>query len=136
MDAVFRGTDTNIVQVMYVFLIDDHVLEIETGDRYGAMDVITASSSEVILENDETTIDLGAGTTVPVMNHLFFKAADDGTTIRFYPFVEKVIRASPIAEIAGIGLNSTDNNILTDNEIRLGDCGIRLQNSYVFSFPI
>jgi len=129
VDAVFRGTDSNVVQVMYVFLIEDHVLEIETGDRYGAMEVITASSSEVIIKNGETPVDLDAGTTVPIMDHLYFRAADDGMTIRFYPFVEKVVGSSPIAEIAGIGLNSTENNIITDNEIRLGDYGIRLQNS-------
>ncbi|MEA1906905.1 MAG: S-layer protein domain-containing protein, partial [Euryarchaeota archaeon] len=129
VDAVFRGTDTNIVQLMYVFLIDDRMIEIKTGERYGAMEVITASSSEIILKNNGTTIDLDAGNTVQIMDHLYFRAADDGTTIRFYPFIEEVIGASRITDIAGIGLNSTDNNILTDNEIRLADCGIRLRNS-------
>jgi len=129
VDAVFRGTDTNIVQVKYVFLIDDYVLEIKTDERYGAMEVITANSSEIILKNNETTIDLGAGTTVPIVNRLSFKVADDGATIRFYPFVEVMIGSLSITEIAGIGLISSDNNSLIGNEIRLCGCGIRLRNS-------
>jgi S-layer protein (TIGR01567 family) len=125
VQAVFRGTDTNMAQIRYVFLIDNHVLEIDTGDAYGCMEVMNVSSSTVLLRNDDA-IDLDAGTTVPIMGHLSFKAADDGTIIRFYPFVEDVSGQWPIT---GIRLNSTDNNILTNNEIRLCDRGIHLQNS-------
>jgi S-layer protein (TIGR01567 family) len=87
-DAVFRGTDTNVVQVMYVFLIDDDVLEIETSQTYGAMEVMTASSSAVVLKNDATTIDLDEDTTEHIMGNMYFKTADDDCAIRFYPMVE------------------------------------------------
>ncbi|MCD6206496.1 MAG: hypothetical protein J7J06_00715, partial [Methanosarcinales archaeon] len=88
VDAVFRGTDTNVVQVMYVFLIDDDVLEIETSDTYGSMEVMTASKSEVVLKNDETTIDLDTDTKEHIMGGMYFKTADDDNAIRFYPMVE------------------------------------------------
>nr|QNO41346.1 major S-layer protein [Methanosarcinales archaeon ANME-2c ERB4]QNO47221.1 major S-layer protein [Methanosarcinales archaeon ANME-2c ERB4]QNO47317.1 major S-layer protein [Methanosarcinales archaeon ANME-2c ERB4] len=88
VDAVYRENDTNVVQVMYVFLIDDDVLEIETSDTYGAMDVKTASSTEVVLTNDETTIDLGTDTKEPIMGNMYFVTADDDCAIRFYPMVE------------------------------------------------
>jgi S-layer protein (TIGR01567 family) len=52
VDAVFRGTDSNIVQVMYVFLIDDDVLEIDTSDTYGSMEVMTASSDRIVGSDD------------------------------------------------------------------------------------
>ena len=42
VDAVFGVNNTNIVQVKYVFLIDDTVLEIRTSDTYGVMEVMTA----------------------------------------------------------------------------------------------
>jgi len=92
VDAVFRGTDSNIVQVMYVFLIDDDVLEIDAGDEFGSMEVVTASSADVILRNDET-IDLDAGTTEQIMEDMYFRVADNDT-VRFYPFVERTIRGT------------------------------------------
>nr|QNO42347.1 major S-layer protein [Methanosarcinales archaeon ANME-2c ERB4]QNO43115.1 major S-layer protein [Methanosarcinales archaeon ANME-2c ERB4]QNO45237.1 major S-layer protein [Methanosarcinales archaeon ANME-2c ERB4] len=90
VDAVFKG-DVSYVQLMYVFLIDDDVLEIETSDEYGAMEVMTASTSMLVLKNDETTIDLDPGTTEHIMGDMYFKTADDDTAIRFYPFVERTI---------------------------------------------
>ncbi|MHC1575102.1 MAG: S-layer protein domain-containing protein [Candidatus Methanogasteraceae archaeon] len=128
VDDVFRGTDTDIIQVMYVFLIDDHLLEIDTGDSYGCLKVVDVSSSAVLLGNDDT-IDLRTRATVPIMDHIFFRVADDDFATRFYPFVEEVIGQWHATEIAGIKLDSADGNILTGNDIRLSDCGISLLNS-------
>jgi S-layer protein (TIGR01567 family) len=93
VDAVFRGTDSNVVQVMYVFLIDDDVLEIETSDTYGSMEVSTASSTKIVLDNDETTIDLDLDTREHIMGNMYFQTADDDLNddIRFYPYVEYTI---------------------------------------------
>ena len=90
VDAVFKG-DISYVQLMYVFLIDDDVHVIKTSQTYGAMEVMTASASKVVLENDEYTIDLDLDTTEHIMGNLYFKIADDDTAIRFYPFVECTI---------------------------------------------
>jgi S-layer protein (TIGR01567 family) len=87
VDAVFRGTDTNITQVKYVFLIDDVVLDIDCGDEYGVMEVMTASASQIILEN-YNPVDLDTGTVEHITGDMYFKTADDYTAIRFYPFVE------------------------------------------------
>jgi len=89
VDAVFRGVDANIVQVTHVFLIDDVVMELGTGDRFGCMEVVTASSAGLILRNDET-IDLNSGNTEHIMKDMYFKVADNDT-VRFYPFVERTI---------------------------------------------
>ena len=86
--AVFKGTESNLVQVKYVFLIDDDVLEIGTGDRFGCMEVVTASSDEVILKNDEDTLDLDTDTTEHIMGNMYFRTADDDSAIRFYPMAE------------------------------------------------
>jgi len=94
VDAVFRGTDTNIVQVMYVFLMDTDVLEIETSETYGAMEVMTASKTQIVLRNDETTLDLDEDTIEHIMGNMYFRTADnipgDGA-LRFYPYVEYTI---------------------------------------------
>ncbi|MCW7077502.1 MAG: hypothetical protein OCU18_09555, partial [Candidatus Syntrophoarchaeum sp.] len=90
VDAVFREDDTNATRLMYVFLIDDDVLEIETSQIYGAMEVMTASSNELILTNDGATLDLDLGSTEHIMGNVYFRTADDDVNdhIRFYPFVE------------------------------------------------
>jgi len=88
VDAVFNGTDADIVQLMYVGLIGSDVLEIETGDTFGIMEVMTASSSYILLRNNGDTIDLDEGSTEQIMGDINFKTADDARTIRFYPMVE------------------------------------------------
>ncbi len=100
VDAVFRGTDTNIVQLMYVFLTDDDVLEIEVNEQYGAMEVVTANSNQIVVRNDEDTLDVDADTTELIMGNMYFKTADndlpdgDGAA-RFYPMVEYTIGGVP-----------------------------------------
>jgi len=84
VDAVFKG-------LMYAFLIDDEVMEIKTTQTYGAMEVMTASASEVVLKNDATPIDLDTDAIEHIMGDMYFKTADDDIAIRFYPFVERTI---------------------------------------------
>lgn len=89
VDAVFRGTDTNIVQVMYVFLMDNDVLEIDSGDSYGVMEVQTASKSKIVLKNEDDTIDLDTDSRERIMGNMYFVTADNNDPVlRFYPMVE------------------------------------------------
>ena len=88
VDDMFRGDDANIVVLKYVFLVDDGVMEINTGETYGVMEVMTASSLHVVLKNGDSTIDLSKDTTDPIMGNIHFKTADDNDRLRFYPMVE------------------------------------------------
>ena len=93
VDDMFRGKHTNIVQIKYVFLIDDDVLEIEIGYSYGwyeVMSVVSVSPSQVTFGN-QNPINLNLGSTKEIMGNMYFKVADDGTAIRFYPFVERTM---------------------------------------------
>ncbi|RZN31987.1 MAG: hypothetical protein EF813_12035 [Methanosarcinales archaeon] len=91
VDAVYRGTDTNIVQVTHVFLIDNVIMDIDIGDTFGVMEVTTASSDWVSLTNKDGSIELGCDTTEHIMGDMYFKTADDVGVLRFYPFVERTI---------------------------------------------
>jgi S-layer protein (TIGR01567 family) len=84
VSAVFRGIYSNLVQIEYVFLIDNDVTRFRTGDEYGSMKVATASSSGVILENN-ATINLTPNTTAPIMGDLSFKMTDNTSAIEFCP---------------------------------------------------
>ncbi|RZN30207.1 MAG: hypothetical protein EF813_12885, partial [Methanosarcinales archaeon] len=85
ISAVFRGTCSNLVQIKYVFLIDDDVTRINTGDVYGAMEVTSVSSAGITLSNDETTLCLNPGITTPIMGDLSLKTTDNTSAIEFYP---------------------------------------------------
>jgi S-layer protein (TIGR01567 family) len=88
VSAVFNGPCSNLVQIKYVFLVDDDVTYLElTGEDYGAMEVTTASSACITLENDDVVLCLDPGTTVTIMGDLSFKTTDNINAIEFYPHI-------------------------------------------------
>ena len=108
VDAIFRGTDSNIVQLKYVFLIDNEVLEVRTGDTYGEMEVTTASASGITLKNDGI-IDLSrdGDCNIEIMDDMFFRVADSDT-VRFYPC--KVYTEPGDYEIRGTVVEANDSS--------------------------
>ncbi|MBA1342262.1 MAG: hypothetical protein C5S52_01505 [ANME-2 cluster archaeon] len=111
VDAVFRGTDSNIVQVRYVFLVDNVVLEIDSDDKFGAMEA-TAGPTMITLRNEDA-IDLGKDTTEHIMGNMYFKTADD-TALRFYPMVEYTIGEGAAGEAEEEVETPTDANETAD----------------------
>ncbi|HDN65763.1 MAG TPA: hypothetical protein ENF23_05655, partial [Methanosarcinales archaeon] len=99
VSTVFRGTRSNMVQVKYVFLIDDTVTGIHAGDDYGVMEVKTISSSGITLKND-VPIDLTSNTTTPIMGNLSFKTTGNTSAVEFYPHL---IREEPPIHSGGGG---------------------------------
>jgi len=79
------SVETDTVEIMYVFLIDNDVLEIDTSDTYGIMEAMTASTSQICMRNDKYSLDLDTDTTEHIMGGIYFRTADDATAIRFYP---------------------------------------------------
>ncbi|MEA1906613.1 MAG: S-layer protein domain-containing protein, partial [Euryarchaeota archaeon] len=91
VSAIFKGTDSSVVQLNYVFLIDNDILEIHTGDTYGVMEAAAAGISGITLKNDRS-IDLSKNSDAEIMRDLFFRVADNNT-VRLYPYAERhVIR--------------------------------------------
>ena len=105
ISAVFRGTCSDLVQIKYVFLIDDDVTGINIGEGYDAMEVKAVSSSGITLSNDETTIDLNPGTTTLIMGNLSFKTTDNTGAIEFYPHL---VRDKPPVLLGGGGFALDD----------------------------
>ena len=82
IDTVFRGTDSNMVVVKFVFMRSDTILNIDGGDSFGVMEVRSTASIGIKLENDET-ITLDEDSEVEIMDGLYFKVADSNT-LRYY----------------------------------------------------
>ncbi len=112
VDAVFRGTDSNLVQLKYVFLIDNEPLEVHTDDRYGNTKVTSAGSSGITLKNDGA-IDLSKKTDAEITEDMYFKVADSNT-VRFYPCVKRTIGGEEPTPPATIPANDTDGDGVPD----------------------
>ena len=85
VDTVFRGTDSNLVQVKYVFLIDNEVLQISTGEYYGNMQVTSATPTQVTLGNWKNVYLNQYASTCQIVESLSFKTVNNASAIEFYP---------------------------------------------------
>ena len=90
VDAVFRGTDSNLVQLKYVWLISDEVVEISSGDTFGKFKIGACGAAGVTAENEDT-ITLSANTEIDLYEGMKIKVADTAASVRFYPLVERTI---------------------------------------------
>jgi S-layer protein (TIGR01567 family) len=110
VSGILRGTDSNIVQVKYVFLIDDDILQISTGEYYGTMEVVSTTPSQIVLENWES-IYLYYGTR-QIMGDLSFKTISNTNAIEFYPHLIReelpVLSGGGGFASGGCGWNSWD----------------------------
>lgn len=82
IESVFRGTESNLVVVKYIFLRSDEILEVRSGDSFGVMEV-KGTSGSIVLENDDV-LTLDADSEIDIMNGLYFKVADNDTALRYY----------------------------------------------------
>ena len=85
VSAVFRGTDANLVQVKYVFLIDNDVFQISTGEYSGSMQVTSITPTQVTLGNWKNLYLSRYTSTCQIMGHLTFKTVRNTSAIEFYP---------------------------------------------------
>ena len=115
ISGVFRGTDTNLIQVKYVFLIDNVVYHISAGDTYDNMEVVSTTSSQVTLENRNNIALSQSPSTHRIMGNLSFETADNSGAIEFYPHLIR----NELMVLSGGG-----------DEFGSGDCGIYSWNLY------
>lgn len=78
---VFRGTESAVVVVEYLYLQSQDVIDIDVGDNFGVLEV-TSTSGGITLKNDDT-VELDEDGTVDLMGSLYFKVADS-STLRYY----------------------------------------------------
>lgn len=81
VDTVFRGTDSNIVVVKYVFLRSEDIVDVRSGDTFGVMKV-TSTSGGITLENKDA-VTLDEDSEIDIMDGLYFKVADS-PDLRYY----------------------------------------------------
>ena len=94
VESVFMGTESSLVTISGVFQASQNLTRIETGTRYGRMEVRSVNRSGIELVNRDT-IHLDRGNDVEFMTvgnntSMFFRVGDN-STLRFAPFVQREI---------------------------------------------
>jgi len=103
VEAVLNGKQ-GIVQFKYPLMLSDSPLEINPGDRFGNVTVI--SNSEKLRLENEQAVPVYRGSNVDATGDIWFKVADSATTVRFFPFITKIqqgesyISTAPLPDIA------------------------------------
>jgi S-layer protein (TIGR01567 family) len=101
VEAVLNGKQ-GMAQFKYPLLISDSPLEINPGDTFGNVTVIS-NSDKLRLENEQA-VPVYYGETVDATGDIWFKAASSAT-LRFYPLITKIqqgesyISTSPLPEV-------------------------------------
>ncbi|MCX9014112.1 MAG: S-layer protein domain-containing protein [Candidatus Methanoperedens sp.] len=105
IDTVFVGAESNAAFLNGLFQISESYTSINDGNRYGIMKITGVSDTAGITMENENTLSLAAGTTNDVMGDIKFKVANNGSVLRFAPFVQK----TGVYDVRGtISNNETD----------------------------
>jgi S-layer protein (TIGR01567 family) len=85
IENIFRGREATAAFMRGVFQISESSVRLNSGDRYGIMEVSGISDNEISMTNP-SSFSLSSASTIDVMGEIKFKVADS-SEIRFYPFV-------------------------------------------------
>ena len=85
VSSIFSGTETEMIQLQYVWFIDESsLIEIKSGDTYGVFKV--TGTTPITLTNP-SSLNLDRDSKIDLMGNMKFKVADS-SDLRFYPMVE------------------------------------------------
>ncbi|WP_340820239.1 S-layer protein domain-containing protein [Methanolobus sp. WCC4] len=88
---VFQGQVDSLAVVEGIWLVDyENVLEIESADEFGELEVDNIGSTFITM-NNTGSMTLGPDDTVDIAEGMKFKVANDDDNLRYYPFVEVTI---------------------------------------------
>ncbi|PXF57802.1 MAG: hypothetical protein C4B59_14540 [Candidatus Methanogaster sp.] len=86
IDNVFAGTESDMLVIDGIFQISDDFILVDTGEDYGEMEIQSASSYTIKMENSDD-IELEEDEIVDIMGNLKFLVADN-ETLRFALYEE------------------------------------------------
>jgi len=83
LDAIFVGTEFDMIQLRYTWFVSDNVTQIKEGDRYGVFKVTIVEPDRIVMTNMEP-IELQAGSSINLFGNLSFYV-ENSDELRFYP---------------------------------------------------
>ncbi len=103
IETVFSGREANAAFLKGIFQISESFTSVNTGNRYGIMEITAASDTGITMVN-KNSISLSAGSVNDVMGDIKIIVADNSSVLRFAPIVKK----SGTYEVRGTISQSTD----------------------------
>jgi S-layer protein (TIGR01567 family) len=87
---VFQGQVDSLAVVEGLWLIDyENILEIESSDEFGELEVSSVSNSIVMFNSG--TLTLSSDKEIELAEDFMLKTADNSSVLRYYPFVERTV---------------------------------------------
>jgi len=83
LDAIFSGTEFDMVQLRYTWFVSDNITQIKEGERFGIFNVTLVEPDRIVLTNWEP-IKLNAGSIINLFGNLSF-FVEDSDELKFYP---------------------------------------------------
>ena len=106
VDQVFQGSVDSIAQIEGLWLIDyQNAFTIDDGDEYGNLEVdsIMDGTGDYLgglkLNNKDNSVTLTKDSDKHIAGDMYFKVADDGDYLRFYPYVERTIEGEGTTKV-------------------------------------
>ncbi len=88
VDNVFSGKETSAAFTKGMFQISESYTSAKSDNRYGIMEITTASASGIEMENSNS-FTLSQGSTIDIMGDMKFIVADNSSVLRFAPMVKR-----------------------------------------------
>jgi S-layer protein (TIGR01567 family) len=145
VDSVFRGGEENVAFIKGLFQISDSFTRVESGDRYGVME-ITEISNNVISMDNRNTLDLSPGKTIDLMGNLKIIVADKSSVLRFALSAERAgtfeVRGTiyPVTDKwtplnFGLNIGGTSTGFFYDMDNGVGTENLRINSISGASIP-
>ncbi len=106
-DSVFSGREVQAAFLKGLFQISETATNVESGDKFGKMEVGTVSATRIEMSNSDA-ISLSPGSTEDLMGDVKIKVADNSSVVRFALSVEKT---GPFEVRSSIFKQDDPNNI-------------------------
>lgn len=103
IETVFAGREANAAFLKGIFQISEGFTSINTGNRYGVMEITSASDAGITMLN-KNSFSLSPGTVNDVMGDIKIIVADNSSVLRFAPMVSR----SGTYEVRGTVSQATD----------------------------
>ncbi|MCC7577198.1 MAG: S-layer protein [Methanomethylovorans sp.] len=87
LEDIFRGTETNAVFIEGIFQVSQECVTVETGNKYGLMEVTDVSADGIAMKNMDK-ISLSRNKVIGVMGNIQLHVVDSNE-LRYYPFIER-----------------------------------------------
>ena len=108
LDAVFAGSQWDVIQLRYTWFVSDNVTQIKEGDRLGIFNVTVVEPDRMVLKNREP-IELKAGRIINLYGNLSF-FVENSDELRFYPTNMAGTQVMSEEVTVNETLNNTDAN--------------------------